>query len=103
MNAMTEHEDNTYLKERVACLEAAQTLKLSIIEAEHHAHTASLPQRIGLEQRVRENVLSDIEWTMGPDWRVTFRFEPRKLDEGQLAQVAFGVPRPLAATDPDLE
>lgn len=82
----------------VACLTGDRMLHLRIVEAEHHAHTASLPQRIGMEQHVRENVRADIEWAMGPGWQVTFRFEGRKLDEHQLAHEAFGRSRSVGAS-----
>jgi hypothetical protein len=75
----------------MACVSGERTLNLRVVEAEHHAHSATLPQRIGMEQRVRERVQADIDWTMGPGWQVTFRFEPCKLDVRTLAQEAFGM------------
>jgi hypothetical protein len=74
----------------VAFQAGERLLLLRLIEAEHHAHTATLPQRISVEQQVREYVQADIEGAMGPDWRVSFRFEARKLDETNLALQAFG-------------
>lgn len=84
----------------VACEEDAGTVDLRLVETEHYSQTATLPQRMGMEQRVREIVQSDIERIMGPGSRLSIRFEPHKEDEHLLAQRIFAV-APLA-TGPDL-
>jgi hypothetical protein len=77
----------------------AGELHLRFIEAEHHAHTATLPQRIGLEQLIRELARADIQRAMGEHWRVLIRFAPRKLDERRLAREVLGPPLPRTVSD----
>ena len=71
-------------------------LSLAFIETEHHGHTATLPERIRREQLVRDCVHSDVTRMLGADWKVSVRFEPRKLSEHQLAQEVYGA----LTTDP---
>lgn len=83
----------------VARRSGAGELRLRFTEAEHHAHTATLPQRIGFEQLIREQVRTDIRRAMGAHWKVFIQFAPRKLDEHRLARDVFGTSAPRAVSD----
>lgn len=77
-------------------------LSVRLIEAEFHAHTTSLPQRIRREQLIRESARADIEHALGPKWIVRIQFEPRKLSEPALLKAVFGAVRfsKTASTNP---
>lgn len=83
----------------VACRSTSRELRLRFIEAEQHAHTATLPQRIGLEQLIRELARADILRAMGKHWNVLIQFAPHRLDEHRLAREVLGVPKSRTASD----
>jgi len=67
-------------------------LHLRIFEAEQHSHTASLPERIRLEQLIRVQVSADVEQSLGVEWIALFHFEPQRQNEHRLARDVFNAP-----------
>jgi len=74
----------------VACVSHSRELRIRFIEAEHHAHTTTLPERMRLEQLIRESVGAEMAQTLGLATAPIFGFEPFKLSEPQLALSVFG-------------
>jgi len=82
----------------VARFTQCRVLQLRFIETEHHAHTATLPERIQFEQVIRRLVRSDVERLFGSGSLPELRFEPSRVEEQRLATQIFGAfsPKPIS-------